>query len=80
MDQITIVGSTTWGTTLAIINSMEGKDVVLLVRTEKESDMLNKNRENKRFRPLLDKLGVRLTQIRTKIRIYRHYRKNGGVE
>ena len=43
MDQITIVGSTTWGTTLAIINSMEGKDVVLLVRTEKESDMLNKN-------------------------------------
>ena len=47
MDQITIVGSTTWGTTLAIINSMEGKDVVLLVRTEKESDMLNKNRENK---------------------------------
>ncbi len=51
MDQITIVGSTTWGTTLAIINSMEGKDVVLLVRTEKESDMLNKNRENKRFIP-----------------------------
>ena len=51
MDQITIVGSTTWGTTLAIINSMEGKDVVLLVRTEKESDMLNKNRENKRFLP-----------------------------
>ena len=39
------------GTTLAIINSMEGKDVVLLVRTEKESDMLNKNRENKRFIP-----------------------------
>ena len=51
MDQITIVGSTTWGTTLAIINSMAGKDVVLLVRTEKESDMLNKNRENKRFLP-----------------------------
>ena len=51
MDQITIVGSTTWGTTLAIINSMEGKDVVLLVRTEKESNMLNKNRENKRFLP-----------------------------
>ena len=51
MDQITIVGSTTWGTTLAIINSIEGKEVTLLARTEKELEMLSKNRENKRFVP-----------------------------
>ena len=51
MDQITIVGSTTWGTTLAIINAIEGKEVTLLARTEKELEMLSKNRENKRFVP-----------------------------
>ena len=41
MDQITIVGSTTWGTTLAIINAIEGKEVTLLARTEKEFEMLS---------------------------------------
>ena len=51
MDQITIVGPTTWGTTLAIINSIEGKEVALLARTEKESQMLSQTRENKRFVP-----------------------------
>ena len=51
MDQITIVGSTTWGTTLAIINSKEGKNISLLVRTEDESAALSKTRENKRFIP-----------------------------
>tara|TARA_B100000029_G_scaffold141671_1_gene136850 strand:+ start:5147 stop:6148 length:1002 start_codon:yes stop_codon:yes gene_type:complete len=51
MDQIAIVGSTTWGTTLAIINSVEGKDVSLLVRTKSESEMLRENQENKRFIP-----------------------------
>ena len=51
MDQITIVGPTTWGTTLAIINSIEGKEVALLARTEKESQMLRQTQENKRFVP-----------------------------
>ncbi len=51
MDQITILGSTTWGTTLAIINSIAGKDVSLLARTKNESEKLSKERENRRFIP-----------------------------
>ena len=51
MAHIAIVGSTTWGTTLAIINAEEGKHVSLLVRTEKESNLLRKHRENQRFLP-----------------------------
>ena len=51
MAHIAIIGSTTWGTTLAIINSEEGKHVSLIVRTKEESDLLQKHRENKRFLP-----------------------------
>ena len=51
MSNITIIGSTTWGTTLAIINSAEGKKVSLLVRSKQEADLFHKYRENRRFLP-----------------------------
>ena len=49
MPIVTIVGTTTWGTTLGIILAREGVVVRMLARTKKEAATLEIHRENKRF-------------------------------
>ena len=51
MTKICVIGTTTWGTTLAIINASKGLEVTLLSRSPEETDLLEKNRENPRFLP-----------------------------
>ena len=51
MTKLTVVGATTWGTTLAINAAREGSDTRILVRSQKEAITLNSNRENTRFLP-----------------------------
>ena len=51
MTKLTVVGATTWGTTLAINAAREGSDTRILVRSQKEATTLNSNRENTRFLP-----------------------------
>ena len=51
MSVVTVVGATSWGTTLGIILAREGHDVRLLARTEDEALMLESRRENSRFVP-----------------------------
>ena len=48
---IAVIGTTTWGTTLAIINARMGKNVTLVARTAKEASALTYAGENSRFLP-----------------------------
>lgn len=51
MPTVTIVGTTTWGTTLGIVLAREGVQVRLLARSEGEAAKLEAARENARFVP-----------------------------
>lgn len=51
MSVVTIVGATSWGTTLGIILARQGHDARLLARTEDEALALESHRENPRFVP-----------------------------
>ncbi len=50
MSNITVVGSTSWGTTLALVFA-KMNNVTLLVRTPQEAKILDNSRENRRFIP-----------------------------
>ena len=50
-ERITVIGGTSWGTTLAILLSNAGRDVTLLTRTEEEARELRSRRENVRLLP-----------------------------
>ena len=47
----TIVGTTTWGTTLGVLLARRKVPVTLLARTTAEAETLNAHRENRRFLP-----------------------------
>ena len=49
MATVTVVGTTSWGTTLGIILAREGHTVRLMARTDDEARLLNSERENSRF-------------------------------
>lgn len=49
--KVAVVGATTWGTTLSVIMSKEGREVTLLARNPDERDQLAIARENSRFLP-----------------------------
>ena len=49
MAQVGVVGTTSWGTTLAIAMARESVDVHLWARTEEEADTLKAAGENRRF-------------------------------
>ena len=51
MSVVTVVGATSWGTTLGIILARQGHDVRLLARTDDEALTLESRRENARFVP-----------------------------
>ena len=51
MATVTVVGTTSWGTTLGIILAREGHVVRLMARTDDEALLLNSERENSRFVP-----------------------------
>ena len=51
MAKIAIVGTTSWGTTLGVIQGEKGNSVTLWARTEEEAVELNKARENVVFLP-----------------------------
>ncbi len=48
---ITVVGTGSWGTTLAIMLARAGRAVTLLARTPDEADTLNRDRMNARYVP-----------------------------
>lgn len=50
-DKVAIVGTTTWGTTLAIVLARKNIPVVLLARTASEAAELTSRRRNTRFLP-----------------------------
>lgn len=47
--RVTVVGTGTWGTTLAILSARQGLSTYLLTRTQEEADTLQAARENVRF-------------------------------
>ena len=51
MAQVGIVGTTTWGTTLAILAARNGLEAVLWARDETEAAVLREHGENRRFLP-----------------------------
>ena len=51
MSSATVIGPTSWGTTLAIILAKNGVQTTLLARTESEATALEAARENSRFLP-----------------------------
>ena len=51
MDRVTVIGTTTWGTTLGIILARKELPVTLLARTQQEAGALQAQRENSRFLP-----------------------------
>lgn len=51
MRKIAVIGTTAWGTTLAIMLAAKGKEVRLLARTEAEAEVLNRERENRKRLP-----------------------------
>ena len=51
MEKITVIGTTTWGTTLAIHIAKKGIPVCLLTRTKEETSKLTSSNENTRFLP-----------------------------
>lgn len=50
-EKVTIVGTTTWGTTIAIMLARNGVSVTILARTEEEAATLLLDGENRRFLP-----------------------------
>ena len=46
MSKVAVIGTTEWGTTLAITLGRKGIEVTLWARTEEESEKLNRDREN----------------------------------
>ena len=51
MSRIGVVGTTSWGTTLAILMARRGNDVRLWARTDEEAARLDSDRENARLLP-----------------------------
>ena len=51
MKKVSIVGTTSWGTTLAMVLARNGFQVVLLARTSDEAMGLERDKENKRMLP-----------------------------
>ncbi len=51
MARVTVVGTTSWGTTLAILLANNGSDVALWARTEEEASALREAGENPRLPP-----------------------------
>ena len=49
--RVTVVGTGSWGTTLAILAARQGQATYLLTRTEEEAQLLKTDGENKRFMP-----------------------------
>lgn len=49
--EVTVVGTTTWGTTLAWLVASKGIRTWLLARTRDEADVINQTRVNRRFLP-----------------------------
>lgn len=49
--RVTVVGTGTWGTTLAILAARQGRATYLLARTEEEASSLRVAGENRRFMP-----------------------------
>lgn len=49
--RVTVVGTGSWGTTLAILAARQGQETYLLTRTEEEAQLLRADGENKRFMP-----------------------------
>ena len=54
MAQVGVVGTTSWGTTLAILLGRSGHDVTIWARTESDADLLRATRRNDRFLPGVD--------------------------
>ncbi len=51
MPTVTVVGATSWGTTLAVLAARKGLPVALLARTPAEAAALDHDRENRRHLP-----------------------------
>ena len=51
LDKVTVIGTTTWGTTLGIILARKNISVTILARTPEESQELETKRQNSRFLP-----------------------------
>ena len=51
MKKVTVIGTTTWGTTLGIMLARNNVPVTLLARTSQESNALGSKRQNQRFLP-----------------------------
>lgn len=49
--KVTVIGATSWGTTLAIVLGSKGYEVSLLARSKAEATTLQYDRQNKRFLP-----------------------------
>ena len=60
MTRVAVVGTTSWGTTLAVLAARGGAEVSLLARTVAEAGAINAARENARHRPGL-KLAANVT-------------------
>ncbi|MBI4200350.1 MAG: NAD(P)-dependent glycerol-3-phosphate dehydrogenase [Chloroflexi bacterium] len=48
---LAVVGTTTWGTTIALLAAQQGQPVALWARTPEEARMLRRARQNRRFLP-----------------------------
>ncbi len=51
MAKVGVVGTTSWGTTLATLLAQDGQSVTLWARTPDEAEVLNREGENRRFLP-----------------------------
>lgn len=51
MQKVGVIGSGSWGTALAVQLSKQGKNVVMWSRTRDNTDLLNSERENKKYLP-----------------------------
>lgn len=51
MAEVVVIGTGSWGTTLALLLARKGASVALLARTEAEAEHLRRDGENKRFVP-----------------------------
>ena len=51
MAKVSVIGTTSWGTTLAIILASNGAEVLLWARTREEAEAMERARENQRMLP-----------------------------